>query len=333
MSGLRIVFMGTPDFACPSLAALAEAGHQVVAAVCQPDKPAGRGGRLVPPPVKVLAQARGIPVLQPRRVRHPEAVAQIRALAPDLIVTAAFGQLLSGELLAVPRLGAINVHASLLPRWRGAAPIHRAVMAGDRETGVTIMWMDEGLDTGDMLLWRAVPIGPDDTTGDLHDRLAALGAELVVEAVRLIAAGQAPRIPQDHSRATYAAKLTRADEWIAWQEPAEQVKNRVRGLNPWPGAYTTLRDGTVLKVWRVQVVPVPAVPGAPTAPGVGAAPGTILGVIKGQGPVVACGQGAVVLLEVQPAGRRRMDGMAFAAGYRPQPGEVLGATGAPGEEG
>lgn len=310
---MRILFMGTPDFACPTLAALLGAGYPVVAAVTQPDRPAGRGGQLQPSPVKRLAQQHGIPVLQPRRVRRPEVVAQLRELAPDLTVTAAFGQILSPEVLAVPRLGSLNVHGSLLPRWRGAAPIHRAVMAGDAETGVTIMWMDDGLDTGDMLLWRSVPIGPADTTGAVHDRLAALGAELTLAALQLIAAGRAPRIPQDHSRATYAAKLTRADEIVNWAEPATAVVNRIRGLNPWPGACTASSLG-LLKLWRAVAVP-----------GQGA-PGTVLGVERGLGPVVACGHGAVALTELQPPGKRRMAGSAFAAGYRLPVGEVLGGS-------
>lgn len=310
---MRILFMGTPDFACPTLQALLDAGHEVVAVVTQPDKPAGRGGKLQPSPVKRLAGSRGVPVLQPKRVRRPEVVEQLRGLAPDLTVTAAFGQILSKDVLAVPRLGSLNVHGSLLPRWRGAAPLHRAVMAGDAETGVTIMWMDEGLDTGDMLVWGAVPIGPDDTTGTVHDRLAALGAELTLAAVRLIAAGQAPHIPQDPTRATYAHKLTKADERVDWAEPVAAVVNRIRGLNPWPGAYTASSLGE-LKLWR-------AVPAAGRG-----APGEVLGVLKGVGPVVACGDGAVALAEVQPPGKRRMDGAAFAAGYKLPPGELLGAS-------
>lgn len=308
---MRILFMGTPEFACPTLEALIQAGYRVVAAVTQPDRPAGRGGRLQPPPVKQVAGRHGIPVLQPRRVRQPEVVARLRELAPDLTVTAAFGQILSREVLAVPRLGSLNVHGSLLPRWRGAAPIHRAVMAGDTETGVTIMWMDEGLDTGDMLVWEAIPIGPEETTGSVHDRLADLGARLTLRALELIAAGAAPRIPQDHARATYAHKITREDEQVNWAEPAAQVVNRIRGLNPWPGAYTGSSLG-ILKLWRAVAVE-----------GHGA-PGEVLGSRRGLGPVVACGSGAVALTELQPPGKRRMDGAAFAAGYRLPAGEILG---------
>ncbi len=308
---MRILFMGTPDFACPTLQALISSGYEVVAVVTQPDKPAGRGGKQQPPPVKVLAQRHGIPVLQPRRVRRPEVVAQLQELAPDLTVTAAFGQILSKEVLAVPRLGSLNVHGSLLPRWRGAAPIHRAVMAGDPETGVTIMWMDEGLDTGDMLLWQALPIGPTETTGSVHDRLAALGAELTLQALELVCSGTAPHMPQDAALATYAQKLTRADEQVNWAEPVAVTVNRIRGLNPWPGAFTPSSLG-ILKL--LQAVP---------AAGHGA-PGEVLGVLRGVGPVVACADGAVALTELQPPGKRRMDGAAFAAGYRLPVGEILG---------
>lgn len=310
---LRVLFMGTPDFACPVLEAVHRAGHAVVTAVTQPDRPAGRGGRLTPPPVKVLAERLGIPVLQPRRVRRPEVVVRLRELAPDVILTAAFGQILPAEVLAVPRLGSLNVHASLLPRYRGAAPIHRAVMNGETETGVTIMWMDEGMDTGDMLIWRSVPILPQDTAGTVHDRLAALGAELAVEALRLVEEGRAPRIPQDHARATYAPRLTREDERIDWSEAAGRVRDRVRGLSPWPGAYTETPTGN-LKVWAVEVVP-----GAPAA-----GPGTVVAIPRGGAPVVACGEGAVALVEVQPEGRRRMSGAAYAAGHRLRPGDRLG---------
>lgn len=308
--------MGTPDFAVPSLQALLDAGYPVVGVVTQPDKPRGRGGKLAASPVKELALAHGLPVLQPRRIRRPEAVAELRALAPDLTVTAAFGQILSQEVLDIPPLGSINVHASLLPRWRGAAPIHRAVMAGDRETGITIMYMDAGMDTGDIIRQQAIPIGPAETAGEVSDRLAALGAELLVQTVRLIEQGRAPRTPQASALATYAPKLEKRDEWIDWSEPTAAVCNRIRGLCPWPVAYTTGRRG-ILKVWQ-----------ASPAAGSGA-PGTVLGLVKNRGPLVATGDGAVVLEVVQPESRGRMAGHAFAAGGGVAVGEVLGLTGAP----
>lgn len=320
---LRVLFLGTPAFACPALAAVHKAGHTVVAAVCQPDKPAGRGQQLTAPPIKPLAESLGIPVLQPRRIRRPEVVAELRALAPDVIVTAAFGQILSADVLAVPRLGALNVHASLLPRWRGAAPIHRAVLAGDPDTGITIMWMDEGLDTGDMMLRRPVPIGALDTTGSVHDRLAALGGELIVQALGLVEKGTAPRVPQDHSQATYAHKLTRADEWLDWSQPAAALARQVRGLHPWPVAYTDWNGGT-LKVWQ-------AVPWEGKLPGAGGVPGAVVGVERGRGPLVATGDGVLLLTELQPEGKRRMDGVAFLAGHKLEPGTRLGLHSPPAE--
>ena len=308
--------MGTPDFAVPSLQALLDGGHAVVGVVTQPDKPSGRGGKLVPGPVKALALQHGLPVLQPRRVRRPEAVAEIRALAPDLTVTAAFGQILSQEVLDIPPLGSINVHASLLPRWRGAAPIHRSVMAGDRETGITLMYMDAGMDTGDIILQRAIEVGPAETAGSVSDRLALIGAELLLETVRLIGQGTAPRRSQDSGRATYAAKLEKQDEWIDWSQGTAAVCNRIRGLHPWPVAYTTCRRG-ILKIWQ-----------ATPAEGAGA-PGTVLALAKNRGPLVATGDGAVLLAVVQPESRGRMAGQAFAAGGGVATGEVLGAVGGP----
>lgn len=334
---MRIVFMGTPDFACPTLQAVVAAGFSVVGAVTQPDRPSGRGGKLTPSPVKRLAERLGISVLQPSRVRHPEAVAQLQALAPDLLLTAAFGQILSPAVLAVPRIGALNVHASLLPGYRGAAPIHRAVMDGAVETGVTIMWMDAGLDTGDILLARTIPVAPDDTAGSLHDKLAALGAELAVTALGLIARGLAPRLPQDHTKATYAAKLARRDEWIDWSAPATTLIHQARGLNPWPVAFTTLR-GSALKVWKLRQetpgevdasggspAPEPGVESPPDPPVTACPqPGTYLGPARGEGPRVATGDGVVILLELQPEGKRPMSGAAWLAGAHLAVGERFG---------
>lgn len=313
MNRPRILFMGTPDFAAASLQALLTAGYPLVGVVTQPDKPKGRGGQLAMSPVKELALRHDLPVLQPRRVRRPEAVAEVRALAPDLTVTAAFGQILSREVLDIAPLGSINVHASLLPAYRGAAPIHRAIINGETETGITTMYMDEGMDTGDTILRRAIPIGPEETAGSLHDRLAALGAEVLLETVALIAAGAAPRTPQEHSQATYAAKLERQDEYIPWGEPSRRVLDRIRGLCPWPVAYTTSRRG-ILKVWQAEA-----------CPGQGA-PGTVLALVKGKGIAVATGDGAVLLTEVQPAGKARMPAAAFVAGGGVAVGDVLGTV-------
>ncbi|TLN04468.1 methionyl-tRNA formyltransferase, partial [bacterium] len=235
---MRIIFIGTPDFAVPCLEALVAAGHEIAGVVTQPDRPKGRGHKLTPPPVKVLAEARGLPVFQPERIKHPGFVARLKELAPEMIVVVAFGQLLSKEILTLPERGCVNVHASLLPRYRGAAPIHWAVINGEKETGVTIMYMDEGLDTGDMILWERVPIETGDTTGVVHDKLSAVGARLLVAAVAQIAAGTARRVPQDDTGSTYAPLLNKEVELIPWEKSACEVRNLIRGLNPWPGAFT-----------------------------------------------------------------------------------------------
>jgi len=301
---LKILFMGTPEFAATSLKALLGAGYPVVGVVTQPAKPAGRGGKLRPSPVKEVALAHNLPLFQPRRLRRPEVVAQLRELGADLTVVVAYGQILSRGALEISPLGSINVHGSLLPRWRGAAPIQRAIMAGDTETGVCTMWMDEGMDTGDVCLTARVPIGPDATGGEVHDRLAEVGAELLVETLRRIEAGDAPRIPQPAEGVTYASKLEREDEQIDWSRPAQVLHNQIRALNPWPGAYTTGPKGT-LKVWRTSLLP-------DTAPG--AEPGTVLQLVRGEGFVVATGDGALLVREVQPPGKGRMDAWSYVNG-------------------
>lgn len=310
---MKVLFMGTPTFAAQSLQALICAGHSVVGVVTQPDKPVGRGGAVKFSPVKELALAHGLPVFQPRRVRRPEVLAELKQLGADLTVVVAFGQILSKEALEINPLGSVNVHGSLLPRWRGAAPIHRAVMAGDAETGITTMWMDEGMDTGDMILKATTPISPDDTGGSIHDRLAEIGATLLVETVRQIAAGTAPRTPQPVEGVTYAAKLERIDEWIDWSMPAVNIVNQVRGLNPWPGAYTLGPKGS-LKLWRV-------------APYEGAAhglPGQVLAVLKRVGVLVAVKEGGLLVQEVQPPGKARMEALAYANGGGLPVGSILG---------
>lgn len=301
---VKILFMGTPDFAAESLKALLAAGYSVVGVVTQPDKPVGRGGKVRFSPVKDVALAHGLPLFQPRRVRRPEVLAQLKELGADLTVVVAFGQILSKEALEISPLGSINVHGSLLPRWRGAAPIQRAIMAGDAETGITTMWMDEGMDTGDMCLVAKTPIGPDDTGGAIHDRLARMGADLLVETVRQIEAGSAPRIPQPADGVTYAAKLERADEQIDWRRPAPQLYDQIRALNPWPGAYTNGPKGS-LKVWRASVV---------ANPDPQAEPGTVVALVKREGFVVAAGDSALLVREVQPPGKGRMDAQSYVNG-------------------
>lgn len=311
---MRIVFMGTPDFACPCLEAMVKAGHDVVAVVTQPDRPKGRGGRLSPPPVKVLAERLGLLVLQPRRVKSPEAIQALRDLRPDLTVTCAFGQILSQEVLDIPRLGSINVHASLLPKYRGAAPIHWAVINGEETTGITTMWMDAGLDTGDMIRREEIPIGPAETTGEVHDKLSRLGAEVLLYTLRLVARGEAPRLPQNSEEATYAPRLTRDHEMIRWERPSQDIANQIRGLDPWPGAFTHLGTSP-LKIWR-------AVPWQGTA---GGQPGQVLEVIRGSGFSVATGDGTILVTEVQPENSRRMPSAAFLAGRVLEPGIKLGS--------
>jgi len=304
---LRVAFAGTPEFAAVALRALLAAGYRVPLVLTQPDRPAGRGMKLTPGPVKRVALEAGLPVDQPERLRTPEQRAALAACGADVLVVAAYGILLPPEALAIPRLGCINIHASLLPRWRGAAPIHRAIEAGDRETGITIMQMDEGLDTGPMLLRRAIPIGIDDTTATLHDRLATLGGELVVEALAGLAAGTLRAEPQPAEGVTYAAKIARAESVIDWREPAEVIARRVRAFDPFPGAVSDLRD-TAIKFWSARAVPGAGAPGEVLAAG-------------GGGVVVASGEGALCATELQRPGARRMGVEDFLRGFPIAPGE------------
>lgn len=323
---MRIVFMGTSDFAVPCLEALLAAGHEIAGVVTQPDRPKGRGHKLTPPPVKVLAVERGLKVYQPERVKAPDFVAALKELAPELIVTVAFGQLLSKEILSLPEQGCINVHASLLPRYRGAAPIHWAVINGEAETGVTIMYMDVGLDTGDMILWESIPIEKGDTTGTVHDKLMALGARLLVETVARIAAGTAQRVPQDHAGSSYAPLLTKATELIPWEKSAEDVRNLIRGLNPWPGAHTYF-NGQVLKIWAAEPWEEGAAPagsGGDDSAGPDSKPGRVTAVLPKLGFVVQTGAGRLLITEVQLQGSRRMAAADFVHGRGLTPGTVLG---------
>ena len=307
---LRVGFAGTPEFAVPTLEALHAAGHRVVAVYTQPDRPAGRGRQLRPSPVKACALAHGIEVRQPSSLRDAAAQQALAALDLDLLVVVAYGLILPRAVLDAPRLGCVNVHASLLPRWRGAAPIQRALLAGDAETGVTIMQMEAGLDTGPMLAAEALPIGPQATAATLHDDLAALRARLLVTTLPALAAGRAAAIPQDDALATYAAKLTKDEARMDWARSTAELDRQVRALNPWPVAETAL-EGTVLRVWEAAPLP-----GRATPPGRVVATGA-------DGVDVACGAGLLRLLRVQLPGKRPVAAADFARGH-PLAGLTLG---------
>lgn len=311
-AALKIVFMGTPDFAVPSLRALHDHGHVVLAAVTQPDRPKGRGRILTPPPVKKAALAYGYPVLQPETVRSDEFHAQMAQLAPDLFVVAAFGQILPQSLLDIPTLGAINVHASLLPRYRGAAPIQWAIINGDRETGVTTMMMDQHMDTGDILLMDKAVVQPGETAADLHDRLSEMGARTLVQTLRQLQEGTLPRTPQDHQQATYAPMLTKKDGDIDWYMPAEQIERLIRGVTPWPGAYT-FNANMRLKIYKARVL----------RQETDALPGTIVGCAPGE-LCVATGKGVLAIREIQGESGKRLPIDDFLCGCRLPDGTCLG---------
>jgi methionyl-tRNA formyltransferase len=301
--------MGTPEFACPTLQMLIDRGENIVAVVTQPDRPKGRGQQLQAPPVKELALQHGIPVLQPVKVRVPSALEELEAFRPDLIVVVAFGQILPKALLEMPRYGCINIHASLLPRYRGAAPINWCIINGESETGITTMQMDVGLDTGDMLLIRSIPIGDAETASDLHDRLAPLGATTMAETLDLLRNGQLRPEKQDDSQTCYAPMLKKELGAIDWTQDAIAIHRLIRGVTPWPGAYSAL-DGKMLKVLRARV-----------NDGSGA-PGTVIAAAR-NGLEVACGQGSIIIEELQLEGKKRLPAADFLAGYKVAPGTML----------
>ncbi len=311
---MRIVFMGTPDFALVSLCALVEAGEHVVGVVTQPDKPRGRGYVLTPPPVKVYAEERGIPVYQPATLKNGAFDETLAALNPDLIIVVAYGKLLPRSVLEYPRQGCINVHGSLLPAYRGAAPMQRAIMEGQAVTGITTMYMAEGLDTGDMLLCEEVAIQEDDNFESVHDKLAACGARVLLRTVDALRAGTLTAIPQDGARATYAAKIEKEDCLIDFTADARTVHNLIRGLSPIPLAFTHTPDGKLLKV------PAAAVARPPEA-GALASPGTVLSLAGGI--EIACGRGSVRLLTVTPEGKKSMPAKDFINGRKIAVGDVL----------
>ncbi|QBK25586.1 methionyl-tRNA formyltransferase [Ureibacillus thermophilus] len=309
----KIVFMGTPDFSVPILRMLHEEGYEILAVVTQPDRPVGRKRVLTPPPVKEEALRLGLKVLQPEKLKGSEELEEILRLNPDLVVTAAFGQILPKELLDAPRLGCINVHASLLPKYRGGAPIHQAIMDGEEKTGVTIMYMAEKLDAGDIISQREIPIEEMDHTGILFEKLSLLGRDLLKDTLPSIIAGTNARIPQDESKATFAHNITREQERIDWSKSAREIYNQVRGLHPWPVAYTTYK-GENMKIWWAKI-------GDSNAKG---QPGEVVKIAKNYFEV-ATGEGTLAILELQPAGKKRMSAEDFlrGVGSKLQIGEVF----------
>ena len=310
---MRIVFMGTPDFAVGSLQALCESGkHEILAVVTQPDRPKGRGNKLLQTPVKEYALAQGLTVYQPQKVKTPEFVELLHELQPELIVVAAFGQFLSKEILELPKYGCINVHASLLPKYRGAAPIQYAIIKGEKESGVTIMQMDIGMDTGAMLDKVVVPIEENTTMGELHDALREQGAALLLEVIDKIATGTAVAEPQDNEQATYATLLDRSMEHIDWSKTAQEVHNLIRGFNPAPSTFTKLPNGKSLKIWGSKM----------TDKNSAAAAGTVIETGK-HSFFVACGEGVLEITEVQPESKKRMPAQVFLNGRGVQEGDLL----------
>ena len=312
---MRIIFMGTPDFATGTLQALYDAGHEIVLAVTQPDKPAGRGKNLQSPPVKVLARELGIPVYQPEKVRDPEALDTLRTQKADIMVVVAFGQILPKEVLEMTPYGCINVHASLLPAWRGAAPIQWSILAGDKVTGVTTMQMDEGLDTGDMLLQKEIAIEPDETGGSLFDKLAQDGAALCVETLAQLEAGTVKPVPQGKTTTPYAKMLDKKMGRIDWSKPAAEIERLIRGLSPWPGAYT-FRGDKMLKIKKAALGSTPKEKKKISPGGIAAEKGRLF--------VRTGGKGWIEITELQPAGKRSMTADEYLRGKPAQAGEALG---------
>jgi methionyl-tRNA formyltransferase len=312
---MTIVFMGTSEFSVPTLRILLENSYDVCVVVTQPDRPKGRGQKVVPSPVKVLAERYKIPVLQPKKVRMPEVQQILRDIAPDVIVVVAYGQILPESILQIPKFGCINVHASLLPKYRGAAPIQWAIIQGETETGITTMFMDKGMDTGDMLLQTKISIDKEDTAGTLHDKLSQLGAELLLQTLQHLEKGAITPIPQNHDLATYAPLLKKENGYINWQEPAAQICDKVRGLFPWPGAYTYFQ-GKIVKLLKVKVKQMSVKVSSPT-------PGTVVALDNIAGPVIATGEGYIQILEIQPENKKPMHCSDFCRGYHLAVGDRL----------
>ncbi len=307
MSPLHLVFMGTPDFAVPALRTLHEAGHNIVATYCQPPKPAHRGHKIKKNPVHLEAEKLGLPVYTPSTLRTAQEQEKLTAMAPDAIIVAAYGLILPQEVLDIPRLGCLNIHGSLLPRWRGAAPIHRALLAGDSQTGITIMQMDAGLDTGDMLLKESTPITPQDTSATLHDTLCQSGAKLITKALELAQSEGLTPEKQDEQKSTYAAKLTRNEGKIDWSQPAQEIERQIRALTPWPSTFFMCGEETI-KLLEAEIIE-----------NLSGEQGTLLD----KNGIVACGIGALRLTRIQRAGKKPTDGSSFLHGARLEKGFVF----------
>ncbi|MCK8823619.1 methionyl-tRNA formyltransferase [Fuchsiella alkaliacetigena] len=312
---MDVVFMGTPEFSVPTLEGLiAQEGINVLGVVTQPDRRRGRGQQLKPSPVKAKAQAAGLEIMQPKDVNSADSVDKLRSLAPQAMVVVAYGQILSKELLELPPLGCINVHASLLPKYRGPAPLHRVIINSEKQTGVTTIYMDQGLDTGDIILQEEIEIAAEDTVGVVHDRLAKLGAEVLLETLELVARDEAESEPQDDRKATYAQKITKEECLIDWTAEAQQIKDLIRGLNPWPGAYT-YHQGQRLKVWESKIYD------SKTKPSV--VPGTVVNIEVEAGFVVQSGEGQLLITKVQPENKQSMSANDYLRGYDLQTGSIL----------
>lgn len=315
---MKLVFMGTPDFAVPSLKNLVQdSSLDIRGVVTQPDRPKGRGNKLTAPPIKKVALDFGLEVYQPDSINTEEAYARFVEWDPDVIVVVAFGQILKAQVLELPHLGCINVHASLLPRYRGAAPIHWAIINGETKTGITTMFMDQGLDTGDIILQEATDIGCEETTGELHDRLAVMGGSLLLRTLHLLEKGEVPRIPQEDGMSSYAPVIKREHEVVDWGQSAARIVNHIRGLNPWPGTYTTM-DNRILKLWRSRIwekekVIEDSVPGQVVDVG-------------NKGIIVQAGKGQILLTELQMQNHKRMSAESFLRGNDLRPGNVLGGA-------
>lgn len=310
---MKIVFMGTPDFAVPCLQALLDNKYDVAAVVTQPDRAKGRGNKPAAPPVKVLAQQSGIPVYQPERVKTPETVELLKKLKPNAIIVVAFGQILSQEILDIPAYGCINVHASLLPKYRGAAPINWCIINGEKSTGVTTMYMDKGLDTGDMIIARETPVGSEETAGELHDRLSVIGAQTLIETMKLIEAGKAPRVPQNNDEATYAPIMTKALGRVDWSKDAEAVKNLIRGVYPWPGAFSSYK-GKNFKIFKAEISNI----------NVKNEKYGLITRVESESFTVSCGLGSLKIKEIQFENEKRMSVEAYLRGHNIEEGSILG---------